>query len=197
MVEWVVEIVSRKDARAAGLTRYFTGAPCKRGHVAERLTSIRACLLCQKGHIKSWCAGHKDYFAAAAAKHRRRYPEQAKAALVRLRGYASDPAKRAAGVARCKKRHPEKYRAIANAVGARYRADKRNAALPWLSAEQRKQILSAYDEAVALTKSTSIRHEVDHIVPLRGKAVSGLHVPWNLQVIPMRENRSKGNRLTV
>jgi hypothetical protein len=30
------EIISRKEAKAAGLTRYFTGKPCKRGHVVER-----------------------------------------------------------------------------------------------------------------------------------------------------------------
>ncbi|MEL6236961.1 MAG: hypothetical protein AAFO57_00340 [Pseudomonadota bacterium] len=42
------EIISRKEAIARGLKRYFTGKPCKRGHMAERLISTKACAECMR-----------------------------------------------------------------------------------------------------------------------------------------------------
>lgn len=40
------EIISRKEARARGLTRYFTGKPCLRGHISERNVAKKSCLQC-------------------------------------------------------------------------------------------------------------------------------------------------------
>lgn len=51
--------------------------------------------------------------------------------------------------------------------------------------------LEAYDKAKRLSDLTGVSHDVDHIIPLRGKTVSGLHIYSNFQVIPARENRSK------
>lgn len=64
-----------------------------------------------------------------------------------------------------------------------------------LSAEDHAQIAAIYQRSIDISACTGIPHQVDHIVPLQGVEVSGLHVPWNLSVIPAVDNRRKGNRL--
>lgn len=59
----------------------------------------------------------------------------------------------------------------------------------------RSAIDAVYAEARRLTSLTGIPHEVDHVLPLQGETVSGLHVADNLQVIPRSANRRKGNKL--
>ena len=63
----------------------------------------------------------------------------------------------------------------------------------WLNAGHMLEMESIYVYCSAL-RSVGLDYHVDHIVPLRGDEVSGLHAPWNLQVIPGVENMSKGNR---
>jgi len=77
---------------------------------------------------------------------------------------------------------------------AKRRAVKKMACPKWLSAIELAQIQEFYDLALAKTVQTGVKHNVDHIVPLQGKNVFGLHVPWNLQVITAKDNFSKGNK---
>jgi len=65
---------------------------------------------------------------------------------------------------------------------------------PWLTQEHHDQITSIYAERVRLTQETGVVHHVDHILPLQGKNVCGLHVPWNLRVIPAEDNLRKSNK---
>jgi hypothetical protein len=74
---------------------------------------------------------------------------------------------------------------------AAYKSARDKRAVSWASATE---ILNIYRRANELSVSTGIPHEVDHIIPLRGINVSGLHVENNLQVITKAENRAKRNR---
>jgi hypothetical protein len=68
-----------------------------------------------------------------------------------------------------------------------------NATPIWLTAIHKAQIQEMYDVAIAKTMQIGIKHDVDHIVPLLHDLVSGLHVPWNLQILTASENRQKSN----
>ena len=65
----------------------------------------------------------------------------------------------------------------------------------WLTAVHKAQIQEMYDVSVAVSVQTGVKHHVDHIIPIRGKNVVGLHVPWNLRVIKASENCSRGNAM--
>jgi hypothetical protein len=78
---------------------------------------------------------------------------------------------------------------------ARMRKKKlRQATPPWLTGLQKKQIADMYGHAKDCFLCTGERYDVDHIVPLCGENVCGLHVPWNLQVLPSDVNRAKWNK---
>jgi len=88
-------------------------------------------------------------------------------------------------------KNPEKIRATC----AKRRSKKLQATPPWLSVKDWKAINKVYSDCLKLEEETGIKHHVDHIIPLQGKNVSGLHVPWNLQILTATENLMKGNRI--
>jgi len=149
------KVISKQEALATGLSYYFTGVPCRRGHIAARHVKNRACRACRQ----EWHDAHPDVH----------------------RNNAKNWKKNNAG------------KAIE--LNARRRAEKKKRTPPWLTKEHIRAMTALYSQAAWLTRITGVQWHVDHIVPLNGKNVSGLHIPNNLQVIPARENLKKGNKL--
>lgn len=88
----------------------------------------------------------------------------------------------------------EENKGARNAITARRRASKLQATPSWLSEKDQDQIKRIYSACANVTKRTGKPHHVDHVVPLQGENVCGLHVPWNLSIIPASMNLSKSNK---
>lgn len=79
-------------------------------------------------------------------------------------------------------------RGLSTSYTTSYKRLKDQAMPPWVD---RRDIDTIYIQSAQKTVETGIRHEVDHIWPIKGKGFTGLHVPWNLRVITHEENRKK------
>jgi hypothetical protein len=80
---------------------------------------------------------------------------------------------------------------------AKRRAKKLNATPCWLTDFDLQYIKSIYAQAKWLSQNDGTKYHVDHIYPLQGKEICGLHVPTNLQIIPAVENIRKFNKIPV
>lgn len=198
--------MKRQEAKDLGLDKYNTGKPCKRGHFADRYTKSAQCIECVRiqsvawrlenpekhsqsmrkwlennrelhgTRVKRWQAANKDKVKADAKAWAKANPD--KVAAKKKRWIAKNPATytelSVAGVARRAKRVPK-----------------------WNTKDDRWMMREAYKLAKLRTEMFGFIWEVDHVIPLRGDIVSGLHVPTNLQVIPKSSNREKRNHYLI
>lgn len=74
-----MQIISIEDAKAQSLRRYFTGAPCLNGHVAERRTSTHGCVECERVRKAAWRLENSEAIKASASAYRKKTKEQARA----------------------------------------------------------------------------------------------------------------------
>ena len=136
--------------------------------------------------VKEWRAANPDKKAEQHKRYAARYPEKI---VKRTQEWKKRHPERAAESSK-KTRQKHAARVLANK--AKYRAVKLQATPNWLNKGHWFEIGCVYLYRDAL-KRVGLDYHVDHIVPLQGKTVSGLHVPENLQVIPAKQNRLKNN----
>lgn len=170
----------RHAAKLSGRTQYFTGKPCKNGHISERQTRNGVCVTCRRARK-----------AATQAAH----PEKTKVALTswKIKNHARTLAHRRNSYKRNKTKSYQrtlKWRVnnpgTVNAMTAKRRARKFKATPRWAN---HKAIKALYRACHSIPG-----YQVDHIVPLCSRIVCGLHCEANLQILPADQNRAKSNR---
>jgi hypothetical protein len=185
---------TRKEAQDKGAKYYFTGEPCKHGHIAPRKTK-GSCVDCLKVEWQQAAEKRMEYF--------REYNKKEEVKDRKNDWYLSHKeqviqaaATRSADVLRqYRNAWKEKNKTQVRADTKARRRKHREATPKWLSRKQKSEIRQIYQIAITMTKTTGEQYVVDHIVPLRSEAVCGLHVPWNLRVVTQEENLLKSNKL--
>lgn len=181
---------TRQEARESGAKYYFPGVPCKHGHVTLRVTK-GTCVKCRK---IEWTERNKKQSGQprteAQKRGARKYYEKNKEKIIAKQAEVSVERRQMYRRA-YKKKHKEKVQAHSNA----WKRRAREATPAWMTRADKSEINKIYKQARAVTQKTAERHVVDHIVPLISDIVCGLHVPWNLRVVPNTVNAQKSNKL--
>lgn len=186
-------LISRSEALESGQSHYFTGKPCKRGHFASRRVGNRECVECHKEYMRTrpeknrvnvarWREKNPDYYR----EKYRNDPEERERCRTKWKSECKQKA--AARRRRWRENNPEE----AKARNAATEKSRRRQTPPWAD---RSAILEIYRECRRVSSSTGVKHHVDHVIPLNGEQISGLHVAGNLRIIPASENMAKGNKV--
>ena len=171
------------------LKRYI-GVDCPQGHGGERYKSNWRCVRCSQIKKQAYKKRKRKYDKVGRPKIKRT-PEDIEAKKAYQREYVKSPESK---IRRKEWLKTPAGKAYTKTKKARYRASTLKRMPKWLTATDKWMIKEAYHIATLRTKATGIIWEVDHIIPLQGKTVSGLHVPTNLQLMIKSENCSKGNK---
>lgn len=204
-----MQVISRSAALELGLKRYFTGKPCKYGHICERYAKTKVCAECSilqqrkrrqenleaaRAYHRQWARDNKDLCKASKTKFLANNPDALSKSKAKYRAkegikeqeLAYSRRYRQENLEACRersrswnKRHPRSIAAHASARRARVL----QAQPSWVCSDQLAEIF----------QSCPVGYHIDHVVPLKHKLVCGLHVAANLEAIPAEANQRKLN----
>lgn len=143
---------------------------------AEKDGKCHTCKNCAKNRSRRWAKDNIERANLASAKWAR-----------------SNLQKRKAARAKWITNNSTTWQAIKRSKESRRRGTNKLATPKWLTCQHRAEIIELYTVASELQWLSNETLHVDHIVPLKNKEVCGLHVPWNLQILPAGENIRKSN----
>lgn len=182
------------EAKRLGLSMYFTGVPCKNGHVTSRYASSAECFFCRKDKNQSVAVKEKQTAWALKNNEQRsaigkeRYERNKVWQQLRTQAkWVANKEKVTETNNRWSANNPEKMRLI-----IRNRNKLRN-----LIVRQQRPKWANIQKIRHIYDNCPDGYHVDHVIPLRGKTVCGLHIETNLQYMPALENIKKSNKFEV
>lgn len=176
-----MDIICRKDAQQQGLNTYFTGKPCKNGHTTKRFVDSGVCYGCIEVNARKYRTANRNVVNAKVKDWRRNNPDYYN------QRYAVDSNRSRSWTKQWKANNPDKVALHAD----RRRDILKRATPPWFERELVQKVYQKRDE---LSSLWNVDLTVDHVIPLQGKTVCGLHCWLNLQIIERKENGRKRNK---
>jgi hypothetical protein len=169
---------------------------CGVEYALEAFSRSRASKDGRRSECKSCFAEYyRKYYEENSEKERaaqRKYYEENResVAAAQRKYYAENRERETLRASAWKKANPH----VCNAIRAKRRAAKLRQTPAWVTATENEEIKKLYQLAGNLSASTGVPHHVDHIRPLQGRKIAGLHCLLNLQVISATQNLKKTNR---
>lgn len=171
-----VEKGARQIAMEAGETHYFTGKPCVHGHLSERRVKDRICCECDRLTKEKKRKDNPDFVNLINKNSYQRHKER---------------------LCQEKKEYRQANKGKIAALNAGRKKAVKQRTPAWLTDFDKLKIKCMYQMSAMYARENGEQFHVDHIIPLQGANVSGLHVPSNLQIMKALENISKKNKYEV
>lgn len=191
-----MEIINRKEAKEKGLKYYFTGKICIQNHNDARLVSNGKCVSCRKTCSEKYYITNKEKILEKAKNYKELNKKLIKEATKKYRNvnnrkiitYQQKYRKENKESINKKARDYQKINSfIYNFHNSKRRARKLQATPKWANLLKIKEIYRDRPKGM----------QVDHIIPLKGKLVCGLHVEYNLQYLTPEQNKKKANKYKI